>query len=986
MWVKWRRPESGTSERMSIRNLFFLLTLMLALLLGALGLWLVADSHTKVLAVDWLQKSNRLVDTSQQASAELAVERGLTARLLASLDAPDDGLWLRVQVQRRAVDRQHEQLRRLLDELVELSPGHPLAQYQQRLAQMLSTLQSRREAVAAAVTGQRPALQSSQWISDSSRMIEVLHSLAGVSMLPLEDNIYSYASQPIIKDVLFTMGEYLGRERALLVVVLSRRSPLTLAEQRQLDEHRSVVEQARRRTEAILDQLQGQQGLQQVRLHFEREMLVYDQLRADILASSRREEAYQVTAEQWFTQATLAIQSVHQMSRSLGRQFEENVEQLRRNAVWARQLVLLAFIALFALFSLAVHLLRKRILQPLQRLTLAANEIAGGQLDHPLAALQDDEVGRLGQAFERMREQLLADCARRAVQGRELHKLHTAIEQSVAAMLITDRHGIIEYINPQFAKVTGYREDELIGHKAGVWRSGETASSNYQDLWNTIRGGKVWMGELLNKRKNGELYWALVSISPVCDEQGQITHYIDIHLDISEHKRIAERLDFVSYYDQTTNLPNRQLLARRFTQASQQTGELHPALAMVSLSIGRLKTINDSLGWAVGDQVLREVGRRLKNCVKAQDTVSHQEGGQFSVLLCQVRDAEDALQRATRMVDALSRPFLLQQHQLQLTPKAGISLLQGATGGFEVLLKNADIALHHAEQSPVERVRLYCNEMDISAQQRLALESALRQALSVGGLELHYQPKVEIASGRIHAVEALARWRDVRTGQYVSPQVFIPVAEESGLIHALGDWVLLEACQQSRRWQEQGLPALTIAVNISVDQLKQPGFPERVAEVLQLTGLPAHCLEFELTESIFMENPEQALGVLARLKQMGLKLSIDDFGTGYSSLAYLSRLPVDYLKIDRSFVEHVTTDLRAAAIATSVIALGHRMGLRVVAEGVESQAQLFYLAQHDCDEMQGYHFSRPLPAQGVLELLRGYQAQALVAATATLPR
>lgn len=709
------------------------------------------------------------------------------------------------------------------------------------------------------------------------------------------------------------------------------------------------------------------QLLQKERQQFEQELLGYYLLRNDILTASNAEQPYRVVSDEWFTQATRTIAAVYRISALVEQEMRRNMDELKHNAEQARYMVLFVMVLLAVAAALGIYLLKMRILSPLSALVGATQKITSGNLQERVAPQFNDEIGTLATALEQMRQQLYADQQQQQQHSQELRKLYTAVEQSVAAILITDCQGVVEYTNSHFEQVTGYSLAELKGQKAGVWRSGETSEGAYQDMWSTIQAGHVWVGELLNKRKNGELYWAMVSISPVCDEQGEITHFIDFHLDISEHKRVAERLNFVSHYNQTTNLPNRQLLLQRYVH--DRTGQPQ-ALAVVSFRIGRLKSINDSLGWIVGDQVLREVGLRLKARLSIQDVLSHQEGGKFTVLLHNIDNDSQAIAKAEAMLTDLRQWVHVQHHQLQLAPIAGIALGKSHHTGFEHLLKNADLALHYAEQTN-EAVRVYSNEMDISAQQRLALENALHLAVKNQQLELHYQPKVALSDGHIFGLEALVRWRDQAKGQYISPVVFIPIAEANGLIHELGEWVLNEACRQAKQWQQQNLPPLVMAVNVSVEQLKNPKFPTQVQAALERYELDPAWLELELTESLFLENPKQAQSVLSALKNIGVKLALDDFGTGYSSLSYLSWLPVDTLKIDKSFIHNITSDLRAATVATSVIALGHRMGLKVIAEGVETQAQLKYLAQHQCDEIQGYYFSRPLPAAQIDALLCG---------------
>lgn len=964
---------------MSIRFSFAALTALLVFWLSVLGVWQYQDSQAKVQAVQWLKKTNQLLTSIQGASTELALERGLTASLLAQIESVEavqsHDLWLSVQAQQDISNRRLAYVQYYLDELLILSPSHPIRHYQQKLQQLLEFMALRRQAVAKAVLTGNSALDVQHWIADSTWAIDVLYGMSGVGMLPLEGNIYSYASRPVVQDVLFTLGEYIGRERALLSSVLAREAPLSESERKALDAQHSLVEQAYKRIDVFLNELPEASDLARQRQEFNEQMQNFNNLRTELLAQSTAKQPYSQGSAVWFDQATLSISKVTALSQSLNERFSRQIADLSRNATQSRYLALLAFAALLLSFVISLYFTRKRVLAPLEYLTQAAQGMASGNLQSPIVRAHADELGTLAQAFEHMRTQLLADQEQQKRNQQEFKKLYTAIEQSVAAMLITDANGVVEFVNAQFCTITGYSQAELIGQQAGFWRSSADQSS-YQEMWHSLKEGKVWVGEVLNKRKNAELYWSLVSISPVLNEQGEIGHFIDIHLDISEHKRLAQRLDFVSYYDQITGLPNRQFLAREFAKKAPLSLPDDAACRLISLSIGRLKHINDSLGWHVGDKVLMEVGWRLKSLCAQKATVAHQEGGKFMLLYPSLPE-QDTQEQAQAIIEALHLPISVEHHSLQLIPKIGIASTSNY-GHFDLLLKQANIALHYAEQAAAESVVVYDHSMNVDTQRRLHLEGALRQAIANNELELYYQPKVDTRSEAILAVEALLRWKHSETGQYISPSEFIPMAEDSGLIFALGEWVLKEACRQIKEFQTMGIDRFSVAVNVSVEQLKQPDFAKKVAQVLDESGIGAAYLELELTESLFMENPDQALLLLAELKQMGLKLAIDDFGTGYSSLSYLSQLPVDYLKIDRSFVERVTTDMRFAAIATSIIALGHRMGLKVIAEGIETEAQYRYLAQHQCDQMQGYFFGRPMPAQALAAVMLKQRTLALL--------
>jgi diguanylate cyclase (GGDEF)-like protein/PAS domain S-box-containing protein len=954
---------------MTIRALFYVLLGVFALISAGAGLIQVADSRDKAHAVEWIHKANRLADVAHLTSARLAMERGVTAAILASPREASPGLQAEMLRLRASVDGFQAQMMELAQELHLRADNHPVFAKIDSVHVSRATMEAYRAQVDEQLRGVWNSLDAEQWIALMTRRIADLQSLSAIAMLPLGDNVYTLASGPVIKDVLFTLSEYLGRERAAVGVAIARGMPLSESELRILGEYRSVAVRTRERVESILEHLPTTPALERARQIFVRDMLQhYEELRADVYASSAARRPYPVDAEQWYRSATVGIDSVLGLSAAVSDQFERDIERLRSHAVGTMILLVALFALLLALFAAAVYTVRKRVLGPLKSLERAAATISRGDLSQPLALRGNDELGKLARSFENMRQMLLADIEQRDADARELRKLYALIEQSASAMIITDADGIIEYTNTRFGRVTGYAQDEAIGRKAGFWRSGMTSSAQYREMWNTALQGRVWEGELINRRKNGELYWASVSLSPVLDENGAITHIIGIQHDISERRRIEERLNFLSSYDELTHLPNRSLLAERYMHACAQALANGTLIALVSLGISRFKRINDSLGRDVGDQLLKEIGQRLTECARAHDTVSRHGGTEFTMIVTQLTQLDDIQEMLARVIDAVNAPMFIKGEKLQPTVNAGVSVMPRDGEALDVLLRKATIALHHAERQGLTHC-VYTESLDREAQERLSLENALRLSLEREGLELHYQPKVDLATGRIMGVEALARWQHPSTGEQISPQRFIPIAEESGLIQHLGAWALRQACRQNRAWQDAGLSPIVVAVNLSAAQLRQPDLVDSIAGILAETGLDAAWLELELTESALMDDPDHANVVLNRLKGLGLRLAIDDFGTGYSSLSYLSQFPVDQLKIDASFVKEIDSDATAAAISTSVIALAHQMGLKVIAEGVETEAQLAFLNRHGCDEIQGYYFSRPIPAAAFAVLL-----------------
>jgi diguanylate cyclase (GGDEF)-like protein len=450
--------------------------------------------------------------------------------------------------------------------------------------------------------------------------------------------------------------------------------------------------------------------------------------------------------------------------------------------------------------------------------------------------------------------------------------------------------------------------------------------------------------------------------APLFDENGSSRGAIGVALDITERKRAEDEVRRLAYHDGLTDLPNRLLFSDRLALALSQANRQDQRLAVLFLDLDRFKVINDSLGHSLGDRLLRSVAARLRSCLREGDTVARLGGDEFTLLLPGTADAVAAARVAEKVLEVLRLPFEIDERELFLTGSVGIAIYPDDGEDAETLVKNADTAMYRAKEKGKDTYQLYAPAMNATALRRLALESALRRALDNREMGLHYQPIVEIASGRIRAVEALLRWRHAAFGN-VPPEEFIPLAEVTGLMLGLGGWVLRTALEQLRRWQEAGHPELVMAVNLSIRQLQQPDLAEQVLGLLQQTGVPAGCLELEITETSAMLGPESTHDPLRRLKAAGVRISVDDFGTGYSSLSHLRRLPIRTLKIDKSFIRDIHSDPDDAAIVTAIIALAHTLKLEVVAEGVETAEQLEFLRARGCDRAQGFHLAEPRPAE-----------------------
>lgn len=551
----------------------------------------------------------------------------------------------------------------------------------------------------------------------------------------------------------------------------------------------------------------------------------------------------------------------------------------------------------------------------------------------------------------------------------KLRQAAMVFENTRDGVLITDAAPTILAVNRAFSEITGYAEEEVLGRNPNLLRSDRHDRPFYQALWASLREAGYWQGEIWNRRKSGEIYPEWLTISAVHGKDGEISQYVSVFTDISRLRRTEEDLSRLTHFDPLTGLPNRLLFQSRLEHALEAAPRHDWKLAVLLLDLDLFKDINDSLGHPAGDELLRKVTGRVQRRMGVDDTLARLGGDEFALLLEHLADPQDAALLAQDVVDLLASPFRLDDgHEVYLGGSIGISLFPNDGETATELMRNADTALYQAKENGRGQFCFYTGSMNADTLARLELETALRGAVERGELVLHYQPKVDLDSGRICGAEALLRWR--RDGSLVPPSHFVPVAERTGLIIAIGEWVIDAACRQIRVWQDEHLLDVKVAVNVSARQFRAGNLDAVVPRILEKHGINPSLLELELTESMLMDHPDETIVLLHRLKRIGLKLSLDDFGTGYSSFAYLSRFPIDTLKIDQSFVRDLVTEPASATIAVSIINMAHRMRLRVVAEGVEAEAQLGYLKMNRCDEMQGYYFSRPLPAEEFAALLR----------------
>ena len=551
-------------------------------------------------------------------------------------------------------------------------------------------------------------------------------------------------------------------------------------------------------------------------------------------------------------------------------------------------------------------------------------------------------------------------------------RYYTLFENALEGIFRTTLDGQFLDANPALARIYGFDSPaELIGSLKDIREQLYVQPSRREEFMQLIKArGVVANFESRIRRRNGEIIWISENARAVYSEAGQVVCYEGTVEDITERKLYQARIEQQANYDTLTGLANRSLLNDRLEQGIRAAAGYGTRLAVVFVDLDRFKFINDSLGHHVGDELLRAMAERLRASVRESDTVARLGGDEFVLLINGQRDPDAIAAVLERMLTDISQPWNTAQGDFNVTCSMGVALYPDDGDRAEVLLKHADTAMYRAKEKGRNNYQFFTAELNELITQRLELENKLRRALERQQFELHYQPRVDMATREVVAAEALIRWQ-VSEDEVIPPSRFVPIAEEIGLIAPIGKWVLRTACEQNRRWQDAGLPKFVMSVNVSARQFRQENFARTVADILRDSGLEAHYLEIELTESAVMHDAEQFIATLGELRALGVKIALDDFGTGYSSLSYLKRLPVDRLKVDRSFVQDIAIDADDATIVRTIIALGHNLGLRVVAEGVETEQQIEFLRDNHCDELQGYYFGTPSAASAFARAVFG---------------
>lgn len=598
---------------------------------------------------------------------------------------------------------------------------------------------------------------------------------------------------------------------------------------------------------------------------------------------------------------------------------------------------------------------------------IAIDALQKGAFDYVLK----DRPARLGAAIRHaLEEKELRDESKRYLE--KLRLADQVFESTGEGIIVTDIDANIVAVNPAFEQITGYTKVEVLGKNPRILQSNHQDRSFFFELWNTLLGTGHWRGELWNRRKNGEVYPEWLTISAVKNSECSITHFVGVFNDISSVKEAQAQLDFLAHHDALTHLPNRTLFRDRLRHALIHAQRENKNLAVLFLDLDRFKTINDTLGHPVGDDLLKQAAERMQQAIRADDTLARLGGDEFVLLLEDDSNAHHAVIVAHKLLQIFNRPMFIDDHALTVTASIGIALFPHDGKDVDTLIKHADLAMYQAKQQGRNTYQFFSSALTTGAFERLIMENALRGAVARNELLLYYQPQINLINRTLVGVEALVRWQHNQLG-IVSPGQFIPLAEDMGIIGEIGEWVLNEAVRQMAEWQTQGFDVPLVSVNLSMQQIDREDLAGQISAALERMSIPAKYLELEVTESMIMRQPEQAMRILDNLRKQGISLSIDDFGTGYSSLAYLKNLPLDRLKIDQSFVQEIGRDERGEAIVRVIIALAQNLGLETVAEGVESGEQAQFLEREGCNIAQGYLFARPMPADELIRQCDRYQ-------------
>lgn len=673
-------------------------------------------------------------------------------------------------------------------------------------------------------------------------------------------------------------------------------------------------------------------------------------------------KGHMARADRYFVQADRDFHELaSHLRRSAYAKLEGNLKKADSALLW---FVALAILASTLMVAAALAFSRSLILRS-NRVTSAINLLASGQHQHATASLHahkdQQSIDKALLVLAGKLEELECETRKRRDIETELALAAKVFESANEGIVIADRENNILAVNRAFSEITGFSASEVVGKGAEFFCD---RYESYDDVWATLQASGMWQGEIFQRHKNGELRPVWLTSSQVQDSTSGDYHYVSVFLDIAALKDSQARVQYIAQHDALTGLPNRTLFIERLKHAIHRARRDRTRLAVLFVDLDRFKIINDTHGHPLGDELLEEVARRISRAVRADDTVARIGGDEFMLLLEGLTSVEGAKPVAKKILHLLAQPVLLDGKELVVTSSIGIASYPADGNDAMTLIRNADTAMYQAKDSGRDQFYTYTAELTADALRKFALETDLRNALAKNELTVYYQPQTSLHNNEVIGFEALLRWQHPHRG-WVSPTVFIPMAEDIGMIEQIGDWVLSEACHQVSRWRRQGVGDFCISVNFSARQLMNLDLVGRVIELLEATGNPANAIEIEVTESAVMEHADRCIAVLKSLNEYGIPVAVDDFGTGYSSLSYLKRLPLQKVKIDRSFVNDLPHDQDDSALVAAIIAMAHSLGLYVVGEGVETVDQLEFLRDHGCDSVQGYYLGRPMPVAEV---------------------
>jgi len=747
---------------MKIKTLLFAVMGLLCLIAISAIAW-----NTRYVVKDYKEAkrlvfSNQIAELSLQLSSQLAYERGFTATILAGKDAPVEIIEQQLAKERKNSDNLYGLFIIEIQGVINLLESQVIYQNIAKLNRFREQQLKLRSDIDRQLSLQDAENNklSEQWISSLKDFIEQVRLLRQMIMAPSDSRDFAIYYSLIVKEIFHSFTESMGLQRVIIGQALMAQRPLKKTELDILLTHENLLQVVEQKLSSVLQFFPPSQEIQEAREVFVNSFhLQYKNLYRDILVANEQNKPYPISAFEWFSQATQSIDSVLKFSLAIDNQITGQVNQIKEKSNFMVYSMLVTILLVSSLFVIAYFMTYRRIVNPLQELENAATRMSNGNLKNSVSLDSNDEFSKLGDTFDLMRRNLLEDIRQREVVEMELRKLHNAMLHSLNSVVITDSEGVVEYVNPCFEAASGYGMKELVGKKFNQIKHQSTAIELFKEMWDTIKKGQVWEGEIQNRKKNGEFFWNMLSIAPVKNSQNIITHFISTHHDITERKAMEKRLNFLAYHDELTGLPNRTLLIDRFSQTCSRSKRTGHQLALLVLDLDRFKIINDTLGHSTGDKVLIEIASRLKGQARGGETITRYGGDEFVILLSDVQESKTIANASQRILDIISEPIELDGRTLHVTCSLGVAIWPANGNDLPSLLSHADAAMYKAKQHGRDRFQFFTEELNTQNQNRMAMENDLHKAIDENQFELYYQPQIDTSSGRIFGAEALIRWR-----------------------------------------------------------------------------------------------------------------------------------------------------------------------------------------------------------------------------------